>query len=66
LAEVNQHNLTGANKFPQRLHRSLLVLRRHVEPEIVVHPVSALGARPGGWTIWLLSKARGWPSSSRP
>jgi PadR family transcriptional regulator, regulatory protein AphA len=56
LAEVNRQNLAGNNKFPQRLHLSVLALHLHVEQEIVVH----------NWARWALSQAAAWPSTRDP
>jgi PadR family transcriptional regulator, regulatory protein AphA len=56
LAEVNQHNLAGANKFPHRLHLSVLALRLHVEQEIAVH----------SWARWARAQAATWPTTRDP
>ena len=56
LAEVNQHNLAGANKFPQRLHLSVLALRLHIEQEIVVH----------NWARWARAQAAAWSTTRDP
>ena len=56
LAEVNKQNLAGANKFPQRLHLSVLALRLHVEQEIVVY----------NWARWAREQAATWKSTRDP
>jgi PadR family transcriptional regulator, regulatory protein AphA len=56
LAEVNKQNLAGANKFPQRLHLSVLALRLHVEQEIVVY----------NWARWAREQAATWKSTGDP
>ena len=56
LAEVNKQNLAGTNKFPQRLHLSVLALRLHVEQEIVVY----------NWARWARDQAATWKSTRDP
>jgi PadR family transcriptional regulator, regulatory protein AphA len=56
LAEVNKQNLAGTNKFPQRLHLSVLALRLHVEQEIVVC----------NWAHWARDQAAIWKSTRDP
>ena len=56
LAGVNELNLAGANKFPQRLHLSVLALHLHVEQEIVVH----------NWARWARAQAAAWPTTGDP
>jgi PadR family transcriptional regulator, regulatory protein AphA len=56
LAEVNKQNLAGTNKFPQRLHLSVLALRLHVEQEIVVY----------NWARWARDQAAIWKSTRDP
>jgi len=56
LAGVNEMNLAGADKFPQRLHRSVLALRLHVEQEIVVHD----------WARWARAQVAAWPTTCDP
>ena len=56
LAEANKQNLAGTNKFPQRLHLSVLALRLHVEQEIVVY----------NWARWAREQAAIWKSTRDP
>jgi len=56
LAEVNKQNLAGTNRFPQRLHLSVLALRLHVEQEIVVY----------NWARWARGQAVTWRSTRDP
>ena len=56
LAEVNKQNLAGTNKFPQRLHLSVLALRLHLEQEIVVY----------NWARWARDQAATWKSTGDP
>jgi PadR family transcriptional regulator, regulatory protein AphA len=56
LAEVNKQNLAGTNKFPQRLHLSVLALRLHVEQEIVVY----------NWARWARDQTAIWKSTRDP
>jgi PadR family transcriptional regulator, regulatory protein AphA len=56
LAEVNRQNLAGANRFPQRLHLSVLALRLHVEQEIAVRE----------WARWARRQVEAWPSTRDP
>ena len=56
LVEVNKQNLAGTNKFPQRLHLSVLALRLHVEQEIVVY----------NWARWAREQAATWTSTRDP
>jgi DNA-binding PadR family transcriptional regulator len=56
LVEVNKQNLAGTNKFPQRLHLSVLALRLHVEQEIVVY----------NWARWARDQAATWKSTRDP
>ena len=56
LADVNRQNLAGNNRFPQRLHLSVLALALHVEQEIVVH----------NWARWARSQAAAWRSTRNP
>jgi len=56
LAEVNRQNLAGNNRFPERLHLSVLALRLHVEQEIVVH----------NWARWACTQTAAWDSTRQP
>jgi DNA-binding PadR family transcriptional regulator len=56
LVAVNEHNLAGANSFPERLHLSVLALRLHVEQEIAVVE----------WARWARSQADDWRSTRDP
>jgi PadR family transcriptional regulator AphA len=53
LVEVNEQNLAGDNRFPERLHLSVLALCLHVEQEIVVRD----------WARWARSQAEAWIST---
>jgi PadR family transcriptional regulator AphA len=56
LMAVNEHNLAGANNFPDRLHLSVLALRLHVEQEVAVVE----------WARWARSQAGAWRSTRDP
>jgi hypothetical protein len=56
LVAVNEHNLAGANSFPERLHLSVLALRLHVEQEIAVVE----------WARWARGQADDWRSTRDP
>ena len=56
LAEVNKQNLAVNNRFPQRLHLSVLALRLHVEQELVVH----------NWAVWARTQTAAWRSTCDP
>lgn len=53
LLDVNEQNLAGNNRFPERLHLSVLALRLHVEQEIVVRD----------WARWARGQTETWRST---
>jgi PadR family transcriptional regulator AphA len=56
LMAVNEHNLSGGNNFPDRLHLSVLALRLHVEQEVAVVE----------WARWARDQAEAWRSTRDP
>jgi DNA-binding PadR family transcriptional regulator len=54
LAEVNESNLAGRTKFPERLHLSVLALRLHVEQEQAVRR----------WAQWARAQVSEWDSTT--
>jgi len=56
LREVNQANLDGSSRFPERLHLSVLALRLHTEQELTV-------AR---WARWAQQQIQAWHDTSEP